>query len=286
MTEEIEEKNRPISPWFSSLAIFGDSLGSLLISFGVFLLAAILANYYSTTNYSENDALWQRPGDLDAFFRRIIAQYQNDRDDNLTILSKPPQGSWILQIDNFLSNDEVQHLIELGQEIGYRPSGDVLYYYDNDEQQDPRKITSMTQQQKSRRTSSTAWCSHSKISQNITQRIVQLTQIPLSNAEPFQLLRYETGQYYQLHSDFIPHSTNKRILTLFIYLSSVEEGGATQFSSGLTIAPQRGRLLLWPNVDNRSSREKNVHTRHQALPVTKGIKYAANVWFHEQKYNR
>lgn len=55
-----------------------------------------------------------------------------------------------------------------------------------------------------------------------------VTQIPDANAEYLQLLRYEIGQYYEVHHDYIDEIKNRldgpRILTLYMYLSDVEEG--------------------------------------------------------------
>ena len=44
--------------------------------------------------------------------------------------------------------------------------------------------------------------------------------------------------------------------------------------------PKRGRLLLWPSVLDSDPNEKDGRTLHQALPVERGIKYAANGWIH------
>lgn len=72
-----------------------------------------------------------------------------------------------------------------------------------------------------------------------------------------------------------------RILTVFLYLSDVEEGGSTEFPLiGLTVNPKKGRMLIWPNVMNSNLNESDDNTKHQALPVEKGIKYGANGWLH------
>jgi prolyl 4-hydroxylase len=70
-----------------------------------------------------------------------------------------------------------------------------------------------------------------------------------------------------------------RVLTLYLYLNDVENGGGTNFDQlDITVMPKRGRALLWPSVLNSDPNEKDERTTHQALPVGKdSIKYGANV---------
>jgi prolyl 4-hydroxylase len=76
-----------------------------------------------------------------------------------------------------------------------------------------------------------------------------------------------------------------RILTFFLYLNDVEEGGGTHFPPlGLTVEPKRGRALLWPSIYNADPLEADERMNHEALPVEKGIKYAANGWIHLYDY--
>lgn len=72
-----------------------------------------------------------------------------------------------------------------------------------------------------------------------------------------------------------------RILTFFIYLSDVEEGGETAFPRiGIKVKPKRGSAVLWPSTYSYNLSEKDPRTHHEALPVIKGMKYAANSWIH------
>ena len=75
------------------------------------------------------------------------------------------------------------------------------------------------------------------------QRIENITGVPEVNSENLQLLRYEKNQFYQTHSDFIPYQidrpTGVRVLTFYIYLNDVEEGGGTNFPElNLTVTPK------------------------------------------------
>ena len=49
---------------------------------------------------------------------------------------------------------------------------------------------------------------------------------------------------------------------------------------GLVVTPKRGRAILWPSVTSNSFLAPEEKTHHEALPVVKGIKYAANLWMH------
>jgi hypothetical protein len=70
-----------------------------------------------------------------------------------------------------------------------------------------------------------------------------------------------------------------RILTVFLYLNDVEEGGGTHFNLlNITVSPKKGRALLWPSVLNDNPHQSDWRMYHEALPVIAGIKYGANLW--------
>lgn len=97
------------------------------------------------------------------------------------------------------------------------------------------------------RTSTNAWCLgecySDPIARRIMDRIENVTGIPERNSENLQLLRYKHSEFYQTHNDFIPYQVDRqcgvRILTFYMYLSDVEEGGGTNFPVlGKTIDPE------------------------------------------------
>lgn len=142
--------------------------------------------------------------------------------------SLPP---WVVTFDNFLTAEECISLIELGHKHEYKRSEDV----------GAEKFDGTHEGVKSeRRTSENAWCSshvgcrNETIPTLIHNRIAKVLGIPPENSEDFQILKYEKGQFYRTHHDYIHHQVDRqcgpRILTFFMYLSNVEEGGGTYYT--------------------------------------------------------
>lgn len=227
------------------------------------------------------------PGDLNAFFTNLttLDEYQQY---SPQVLSRPEYadgdtnemanyilGPWITVLDNVITQEEANRIVELGHELGFRRSAiaDGTYeghVYDG-------------------RTSSNTWCFYDcfndTLVQNATFRIEEITNIPSTNSEYWQLLEYKEGQFYHNHHDYSSvykeRQQGVRILTVFLYLNDVEEGGGTHFSSlNITVQPKSGRALVWPSVLNDDPSEMDPRTFHQALPVTRGVKYGANAWIH------
>ena len=74
-------------------------------------------------------------------------------------------------------------------------------------------------------------------------------------------------------------------MTVFLYLNTVEEGGGTHFPVlNLTIAPKKGRAVVWPSVFDFDPNRKDPRTAHEAQAVLKGQKFGANAWIHLRGY--
>jgi prolyl 4-hydroxylase len=196
---------------------------------------------------------------------------------------------WVVTFDGFITDEECERLIQLGYDAGYKRSEDVGANTLFDGSFDSTKST--------RRTSENAWCTDKsgcrddEVVQRIMNRIGNVTGIPSYHSEDFQILKYEVGEFYRAHHDYIPHQKTRqcgpRILTFFLYLSDVEGGGGTRFTSldpPLTVQPRKGRALLWSSVMNQDPSNSDQRTRHEALPVEKGTKFAANAWIHLYDY--
>ncbi|KAG0417829.1 hypothetical protein HPB47_005328 [Ixodes persulcatus] len=112
-------------------------------------------------------------------------------------------------------------------------------------------------------------------------------------AEPYQLANYGTGGHYLPHHDYLYDvyegsdetdglsrfpSYGDRLATLMIYMSDVEEGGATVFPKlGVRLTPKKGDAAFWWNLKTSGAVEKL--TLHAGCPVLYGNKWIANKWF-------
>jgi prolyl 4-hydroxylase len=241
-----------------------------------------------------------KPGDLDNLFQNILDNQQKLQL-SIQVLSMPNRetsqyptaqvGPWLLRIENFLSPLECQELIELGTSLGFTPSSD---------QGSLQADGTYESIQSTWRTSSTAWCGteecqSQQVIQNLEQRVQALTGIPSDHSEHVQLLYYSPGGYYKYHHDCTPHHKERqmgpRILTLFLYLNTPSSkagglgGGGTNFPNiPLTVQPQQGTAILWPNVLNEDPSEMDIRTAHEAMPVIDGVKYGANLWIHQRNW--
>jgi prolyl 4-hydroxylase len=113
-----------------------------------------------------------------------------------------------------------------------------------------------------------------------------------TKAETLQGQRYGVGQYFHAHTDwFSPNSLEyekhctrggQRTWTVMVYLNLVEEGGGTKFVHlEREFVPTPGLALAWNNLD-ADGVTPNPWTLHEAMPVTKGVKYVLTKWFRER----
>ena len=252
--------------------------------------------------------VFQKPGDLNGMFERILSDAVIERDFGPVIAHSRPggdpgnstiiDGPYIITIDNFLTEEECTVLRNHGNNSGEgfvrSNTGDGKYMSSS------RDV----------RTSSTNWCRdgchEDSIVQGVHRRIEMLTGIPQENYECLQILRYSEGQYYRVHHDYnvkeLARPQGVRLLTVFLYLSSVEEGGGTYFNElksvdtnigtesipgtggEVTINPKLGRAVIWPSVLDIDPEQPDRRARHGAEVVIRGTKYGANAWIHSRNY--
>jgi prolyl 4-hydroxylase len=144
------------------------------------------------------------------------------------------------------------------------------------------------------RTSKTSWIKHDHdcITDIISQRISKQVQIPIINAERFQVVQYGINGEYRQHYDAWDHDGSEkafrcikyggqRMVTALVYLNDVEEGGGTGFPRlKKEVKAEKGKLLVFQNVLN-GTHNKHPLSEHAGLPVIKGEKYIFNLWFRE-----
>jgi len=181
-------------------------------------------------------------------------------------------------IDNYLSEEECDHFVSVSKEKLKR-----AFVSDTK--------TGMFSQG---RTGSNYWLRHNNdtITQSVGEKIAALVDIPLENAEAYQVVAYDESQKYDSHFDaYAKNDSEKclrclkyggqRMVTALVYLCDVEEGGCTRFDKlNINVEPKKGRMLVFHNTLKGTN---TVHplSLHAGCPVTSGYKYAFNLWFRE-----
>lgn len=220
----------------------------------------------------------------------------------LKVLSCSPR---LFEIEDFLSNVEIDHLMEIA-------TGTTLH------QSATKAGQSADARHDSTRTSRNAWIQRgsSPIVDSIYRRAADLLQINQSyllhggggigddkkyhhapTAERLQLVHYGVGDQYMPHHDFAVPSTEHgqpmRFATILLYLNENMTGGETSFlrwlhadinhnkdatpvTSKLMVAPKSGKAVFFysllpdGNMDERSL--------HASEPITEGEKWLVNLW--------
>jgi len=231
-----------------------------------------------------------KPGDLYHMFQRILTDPQFDVYQPMA-LSHPTNATvddapWVIVLENVLSSAECETMIQLAHQQGFKRSGEAGPTTRFDGSHETVRST--------RRTSSTTWCRSTAchphaVTQAIHQRIETLLGIPQIHYEYLQLLKYEVGEKYVQHHDYLDHHLQRnagvRMLTVYMYLNDVPAGGSTYFADlGLSVQPKAGRVVIWPSVLDRDTSQKDNRTEHEAMPVEEGVKYGCNAWIHQRDF--
>ncbi len=204
----------------------------------------------------------------------------------------------MFEIPNFLSEAEVDHIMEIAKTTDLKPSSTG---------QDSGSASS--EKKTKTRTSFNTWVGREtdQIIDAIYRRSSDLLRIDeallryrsedehpnlpskKSVAEQLQLVHYDVGQEYTAHHDFgYARAGDKiqgaRFATLLFYLNEPESGGETEFprwyngetSIGLQASPQKGKAVLFYSQLPDGNMDDLSH--HAALPVKKGEKFLINLW--------
>ncbi|KAH8363391.1 hypothetical protein KR084_009467 [Drosophila pseudotakahashii] len=142
------------------------------------------------------------------------------------------------------------------------------------------------------RISKSAWLKthEDQVIETVVQRTADMTGLDMDSAEELQVVNYGIGGHYEPHFDFARKEEQRafeglnlgnRIATVLFYMSDVQQGGATVFTSLHTaLFPRKGTAAFWMNLHRDG--EGDVRTRHAACPVLTGTKWVSNKWIHER----
>lgn len=212
----------------------------------------------------------------------------------LKVMSCAPR---VYEISNFLSETEVDHIINIAKSIDLKPSSTG-----QDESTGSEKETKT-------RTSYNTWVPREddQIIDAIYRRSADLLRIDeallrhrgvsefpdmiskSSIAEQLQLVHYGVGQEYTAHHDFGYAAAGDKIqgaryATLLFYLNEPEKGGETEFprwyngetSKGLEVSPKKGKAVLFYSQLPDGNMDDLSH--HAAKPILSGEKFLINLW--------
>jgi prolyl 4-hydroxylase len=117
----------------------------------------------------------------------------------------------------------------------------------------------------------------------ITEKVANLCNLPISHVEGLQLVRYQKGQQYIPHHDYFKcnFKGQNRIFTVLIYLNDLEpeDGGRTIFPAlNIKVIPKTGNAVFWRNcLDDCTLLPDSLHTG-EIIHRDNKIKYAVNCW--------
>jgi hypothetical protein len=89
----------------------------------------------------------------------------------------------------------------------------------------------------------------------------------------YQIQRTKPGEYYKWHHDGWIENNFLRLVTYIWYLNDVNYDGYTEFSNGIKIQPEQGKILIFPATWTYI---------HQGFPPKSETKYICTGWISYQ----
>jgi hypothetical protein len=125
------------------------------------------------------------------------------------------------------------------------------------------------------------------------ERGASLTGVPVEFHEPPNIISYEPGQEFSLHTDFIDprapqfqaelQQLGQRTATIVTYLNEDFEGAETVFpDADVKFRGRTGDAIVFSNVLRDGSPDYN--TRHAGLPPQSGRKWVLSQWMRSRPF--
>ncbi|KAH8362892.1 hypothetical protein KR084_002423 [Drosophila pseudotakahashii] len=140
------------------------------------------------------------------------------------------------------------------------------------------------------RTSKSAWFDSdaNEATLKLTERLKDATGLDMNHSEPFQIINYGIGGFFQTHYDALLSDEERfldgyidRMATSLFYLKDVPQGGGTYFPGlNITVFPKFGAVLFWYNLDTKGNQQ--IRTMHTGCPVIVGSKWVASKWIDDK----
>ncbi|WP_294315371.1 2OG-Fe(II) oxygenase [uncultured Chryseobacterium sp.] len=162
----------------------------------------------------------------------------------------------IFLIENFLTNEECDHYIDLIKDKVFEEA----------------KINMQGRQVMSKgiRNNDRLMVFDNKLAENLFRRAARF--LPQTHGtykvsgfnEMFRIYKYSPGQRFKMHRDgsYIRNEHERSFYTFLIYLNDDFEGGETEFEGLFTVAPKKGSALVFYHP-----------FRHEGKTLISGLKY-------------
>lgn len=126
------------------------------------------------------------------------------------------------------------------------------------------------------------------------ERAAHLVGVPVEFHEPPNVISYEPGQEFSLHSDYIDprvpqfqaelQQLGQRTATIVTYLNEDFEGAETWFPDAqVKYRGRTGDAIVFANV--RPDGSPDLLTRHAGLPPTSGRKWVLSQWIRNKPFH-
>jgi len=127
----------------------------------------------------------------------------------------------------------------------------------------------------------------------IQERAAHLTRVPVHFHEPPNVISYDVGQEFSLHSDFLDprapefraeiERSGQRTATIVTYLNDDFEGAETWFPEvGVKYRGAAGDAIVFSNV--LADGQPDYSTIHAGLPPTRGRKWVLSQWIRNRPF--
>ena len=191
----------------------------------------------------------------------------------------PSSKLQIYTIENFLSEEECAHIVELADT---NVSKSTITTPEDSAGYDATY-----------RTSETCFLHQMKdpLIEGLDGRMSEMLGIGTGWAEPIQAQRYQVGQEFKAHTDFFEPGTDEykkfcskmgqRTWTFMIYLNEGCEGGATRFRKiDRQFYPTTGMGVVWNSLTTEG--DPNPFSLHHGMKVKEGSKYVITKWYRDR----
>lgn len=238
--------------------------------FAEYIVNEVVANQKNVDSLMGNEYIYETP----RFSHTTNKIETNDKIVDVSVRLEKPV---VAVLDNFLSSDECDYLVEISKEKLKRST----------------IIDVVTGEQKviNDRTSKGTYfrLNENEFIQKIDKRISEVMNWPIENGEGIQILNYKIDDQYKAHFDYFPEQQvdlergGQRVSTLVMYLNDVEQGGETSFPEiGLSVAPKKGSAVYFEYFNSKG--QLDTLTLHSGDPVKKGEKWIATKWMRQSQY--